>query len=489
MSDEHKHIDELFKRHLKGHKATAPENAWERLNSDLHGAPATRPMWIARAAAALILLLLAFAAGYFLADRQPAHQQMAEKSPAIEQQANQPHTGQNVIPENHAAQPALQQQTQKAQPATETSTQKTQPQQQKNLQLAENTTLGINHTSKKVTTQNTEKPNVSNETLPVETEPENINLQPDKTPARAEAEPAEQEITTAQAEPQQTPDQVQETPPSLDPDMLKKMLYGEDALADDLLNTGKQSVSRWSVGAQMSPVYSYRSLGGSSLSIPDESVSNDYFNDVEKGIVSMAGGISLDYRFSDRLSLGSGLYVSRIGQQNNDVLAYNNPDGNGMYKLATSVGTVTVNPRKFEAVIVEQQAAAKDSLPGDYKVNASMVQNLDYLEVPLLLKYKVISSKISINVMGGLSPGILVNNRSYFNVDGDKIQTGTTENINPVIYNSVLGMGFEYALSKKLSLNMEPTFKFSLSPVNSGDGPDYKPYSLSWFTGLSYKLY
>jgi hypothetical protein len=101
----------------------------------------------------------------------------------------------------------------------------------------------------------------------------------------------------------------------------------------------------------------------------------------------------------------------------------------------------------------------------------------------------VLNKRFSINLIGGLSPGILVNNRSYFNIEDEKIQTGTTENIKPMIYNSVLGIGMAYDISKKVSVNLSPTFKYSLSPVNSGsNGINYHPYSISWFTGISYKL-
>jgi hypothetical protein len=100
----------------------------------------------------------------------------------------------------------------------------------------------------------------------------------------------------------------------------------------------------------------------------------------------------------------------------------------------------------------------------------------------------VLDKKISVNVNGGLSPGILVNNRSYFDIDGQKIQTGTTENLKPMIYNSLFGIGFGYAFTKKLIFSIEPTFKYSLTPINSNSGINYRPYSMSWFTGISYKL-
>ncbi len=281
------------------------------------------------------------------------------------------------------------------------------------------------------------------------------------------------------------------SPEMMTPEMLHRLLSGpeNDLLFADLELSKASEDSPWIIGGRISPVYSYRSLGGDFYTTPDEKVDASFFDQNEEGITTIAGGISLDYQFNSRLSLGSGLFISRIGQQNNNVLAYNDPDFSNMYKLASSTGSVSINPAKFENAIQQPIAIAKDSLPGDYIINGRFVQNLDYLEIPFVLKYKVIESKLSLQLMGGLSPGILVNNRSYFQLDGEKLQTGTTENIDPFIYNSIVGFGLSYALSEKLSFNMEPSFKYALSPVNNTAGINYHPYSFSWFTGISYRIY
>jgi hypothetical protein len=276
---------------------------------------------------------------------------------------------------------------------------------------------------------------------------------------------------------------------NMTPEELHQLLVGNDVyVEDEYADNHTESESGWSVGGQLSPTYSYRSLGGSAFETPDESVDQSHFNDTENGLASIGGGIALAYNFNERLSLGSGLYLSRIGQENTDVVAYDSPDSQYMYKLATSSGTVSINPAKFDKVLIEQIASPKDSIPGDYLVNGTFVQNLDYLEVPLVINYKVLNKRFSIKLSGGLSPGILVNNRSYFDLEGEKIQTGFTENIKPMIYNSVVGLGMGYDISTKLSINLSPTFKYSLSPVNSGSTLNYHPYSISFFTGISYKL-
>ena len=70
MPDRNLNIDKLFKDYLKNYQTQAPEGAWERIQADLKKERRVAPIWLWRAAAALILLIMTFAAGYFLSQYQ-----------------------------------------------------------------------------------------------------------------------------------------------------------------------------------------------------------------------------------------------------------------------------------------------------------------------------------------------------------------------------------------------------------------------------------
>jgi hypothetical protein len=121
-------------------------------------------------------------------------------------------------------------------------------------------------------------------------------------------------------------------------------------------------------------------------------------------------------------------------------------------------------------------------------VSSTMRQSFSYLELPVSLKYKVIDKIIGINVIGGISYNLLVNNSAYTVVEGSKYLIGETEGLNPVSVSSSLGMGMEYKVSENFSLNLEPTFRYYLNPFNSTVSSGIHPYSFGLFSGLSYKF-
>jgi hypothetical protein len=49
-------------------------------------------------------------------------------------------------------------------------------------------------------------------------------------------------------------------------------------------------------------------------------------------------------------------------------------------------------------------------------------------------------------------------------------------------------MGMEYNISGKLSLNLEPTFRYYLNPFSVTTGTFIHPYSFGIFSGVMYKF-
>jgi hypothetical protein len=108
--------------------------------------------------------------------------------------------------------------------------------------------------------------------------------------------------------------------------------------------------------------------------------------------------------------------------------------------------------------------------------------------MPFILRYKMIDRSIDFNLIGGVSYNLLVNNSVYTYVNGSKYPVGETGGLNPFMLSSSLGMGMEYNLTQKISLNLEPMFRYYLNPFSEAPGIKTHPYSFGVFSGLSFRF-
>ena len=255
------------------------------------------------------------------------------------------------------------------------------------------------------------------------------------------------------------------------------------------------SVNRWSISAMASPNYYSRVNFGTNQS------SNELANN-EKSEVSYSGGMAFAYKVNKRMSIQSGLYYSSIGQKISGVSAYsgfskyNDAKGSSQFSVQTSSGTIVATNNNIylrdnlsTRVIAGYLAESVDpTKAGLTYMNNSISQNFRYLEIPVLFKYKAIDRKIDINLIGGISYNMLVGNSASATFGGSKYTFGKTEGLSSVNFSSSVGLGFEYNLSKKFSLDLEPTFRYYLTPLGGLVGSSIHPYCFGVFTGLLYKF-
>lgn len=257
-----------------------------------------------------------------------------------------------------------------------------------------------------------------------------------------------------------------------------------------------EETSRWSVGAMVSPTY-YSSLYFSG--------NDDGKNiiDAEKAAISYSGGVSFSYSISKRISIQSGIYYSSLGQKVTGVSSYSGfgdffeSKGPGEFIVKTSSGSIISDNHDIylldgiEAGRVMTQYSldifdpVKSNL--DY-VNNSLHQNFNYLELPIVMRYKILDRKIDFNLIGAISYNILLANSAYTYSDGIKTYIGKTEGLNPFTFSSALGMGVEYNLTDHLLFNVEPTFRYYMTPLGGISGSTIHPYSFGVLSGVSFRF-
>lgn len=252
--------------------------------------------------------------------------------------------------------------------------------------------------------------------------------------------------------------------------------------------------SRWTVGASVSPLYSYRDAA--SVSMPSGTG--------ESGILSYSTGLHVRYRRNTRLAFETGVYFNKTGiaigapgiqvfSQHFDYMAYGTGSkeahittiSNTVGNIVAYSGDIYMNGYKVNAE--NGPEAVSNVVPLDAQASETGIQqHLDYLEVPFNLRYSVIDRTIELQLVGGISTNFLVNN--YVTAEGASgpEEIGYLSNINKFNYSGNAGLGMIYHMGRKLSLMVEPRFRYFLNSVNDSSLPSTRPYSIGLYTGLNF---
>ncbi|MFH0842922.1 MAG: outer membrane beta-barrel protein [Bacteroidota bacterium] len=270
----------------------------------------------------------------------------------------------------------------------------------------------------------------------------------------------------------------------------------EDNALDAPDNTSRKEPNKWSISALLSPTYQSRFSSGE-----NEAVSQAMSS--EQMAVSYSGGVTLSYKISKRFSVQSGFYYSSIGKELSGISAYSGFErffytkGNPNFEVLTSNGTVLTDNN--DIFLTDGLSAGR--IQTDYNINVfdaekagltyldnSIRQSFNYLELPVILRYKIVDKVLDFNIIGGVSSNLLVNNSVYASKGGSRTDIGTTDGLNLITFSSSLGMGMEYNFSNNFSLNLEPTFRYYINSFNDIPGMKIHPYSFGIFSGISYKF-
>lgn len=256
---------------------------------------------------------------------------------------------------------------------------------------------------------------------------------------------------------------------------------------------------KWAVSGNISPLFSFRYAKTES-----SAEEMDYFYGKETGIMSFSGGVNVIYSLKKRLSIQTGVQFSRGGQRVNDIIFYQDVQtgrllssgifqGNIPYPIETSIGKINSGDfvhyiADFELLNGKLYTGNLSSRPefDNYEaLHTYLTQNLEFLEIPVLVRYKLIDRKLGMNVISGLGASFLVDNSVYMNYQGEQFPMGQIEGVKLLNFTGTLGLGLEYSVNKKLSLNLEPTLKYFLNSLNTESKVSTHPYFFGVYSGVS----
>jgi hypothetical protein len=271
----------------------------------------------------------------------------------------------------------------------------------------------------------------------------------------------------------------------------------DDIVFVDNTSAKSQLRNRWEIMGQFAPLYSsYRSIA----SVPTGVQKSD-FNDAESPLRAYSGGIAVSYKLFDRLSVQTGVYYAQTGQSINNVTPvtsmYIPVSSNNSYPknfVRTSSGSVTVasnlksDTNSSYDTYFNAESTTAPIANVSHPVKYRLIERVDYFEIPLLLRYRIIDRKLNFYVLGGMSANVLIDTNVFVDNGSEIVKGGNILMARPMNYSGTFGLGLGFQMMKNLSLGLEPSFKYFLHPYTTSSQIDSNPYAFGMFTGMSYRF-
>jgi hypothetical protein len=290
----------------------------------------------------------------------------------------------------------------------------------------------------------------------------------------------------------------------------KTKTYSENNLSeyDQLLiaeniknNAASKADNNWKMGMYVAPGYSSYTASHS------ESYAKNMTYSGSDGNANVSGGFSVQYRTSRRWIVESGVYYAQNGQQSvNSVnlLAKNVTADNAFApgEINYFNNTVRVENNNLAmnstAGVIQFNVTPKGAeLSGDFEASKTGITNLmvpdgefsqvfEFMEIPFYVRYRLVDSKVGVELITGLCAGIVVGNNAYIDNQYGLQNIGETIDISPVNISGTVGLGVNYALGKHFSVAVEPRFNCYLNSINNNESVEFRPYRIGFYTGVSY---
>lgn len=284
-----------------------------------------------------------------------------------------------------------------------------------------------------------------------------------------------------QIEKEKSESEVKEGKEDLRPSLLDAIAEQNEIKSSQSQQTKMADDNRWRVTPNLAPVY-YGSFGSGS------SIDPEFSHNPQQGDVNMSYGIQVSYALNNKLRLRTGVSNVDLSYNTSDIIIAAGPASQGLEAVryhSNNTVITAISKRRLNGSDLGDGTAGLNlkSSAGD----ARLIQEMNYLEVPLELEYAIIDRRFGVHLIGGVSTLFLGNNEISVKSSDFHQVLGSANNLSNVSFSTNLGVGVQYRLTSRFLFNIEPTFKYQLNTY-SDSSVDFKPYYLGVYSGLSFKF-
>jgi len=238
-----------------------------------------------------------------------------------------------------------------------------------------------------------------------------------------------------------------------------------------------KSENNWSIAP------SFAVLKSNSLS--DTSPINAGLSESTSGENSYSYGVQVAYQINKKWSIQSGIHLQENSYANNQV-SVNSSSERNPFATAFSNGDV-FSFNKNNDITESAQLLGNSVLNAGNSNTGNISQNYGYVEIPIEVKYNFSNSnKLQTQFVTGFSTLFLNKNEVILDTQNFS-RTLEAANLNNINFSGNIGFDFNYNLSKKIALNLNPMFKVQFNTFSKNSN-GFAPFNIGIYTGIKYQF-
>ena len=242
----------------------------------------------------------------------------------------------------------------------------------------------------------------------------------------------------------------------------------------------KTSAARYSITAFAAPEFAGYYLENDDINAYGN---KNIIDKRENHLLSSSAGILISRKINKRLSIQSGVIYSssNISIDPSKIYAVKDDAGNIKYRYNTSSGFAYFLPSFSSSPNV-----------GDSLYTRTSNHTIEYISVPVMIKYSFEKKKFSFNPAAGVSFNFLTKAKLTTDIENsqnNEIETTTKlESTQKVGYSLIVTPEIQYKISTQWAISAMPYFKYALTPITKAYVVRTYPFNVGLGIGVVYKF-
>ena len=240
--------------------------------------------------------------------------------------------------------------------------------------------------------------------------------------------------------------------------------------------TIKDVSEKWSVTPVFAVLNSSSFSGSSPISTPME------------GNSSFSYGVKVNYKINSKWTIQSGVHLQKMSYSTRNSSTV--PSASGISAINSVNVKKGVNKFAFGANGLSEVSSSHSEGLMMWLTNDEAVlnQSFDYIELPVEIKYNVISGKnLSASIVTGFSSLFLSSNRINVETENYSQGLGEATNLNSINFSGNFGIDLDYYFNKNWTININPMVKAQLNTFSENSN-GFMPYSIGIYSGIKYSF-